>query len=349
MTFARGLISPRVTGGDTYRKFDGSDAHDGGSSRCIEMEIRLAGPDARVFAEPQHVFGTVFLLDVNYTLKRDNARFSKNFCFWSNLKAVIDEDQLDLQSAALELGVHYQTAYRWVRSGRLPAEVIDSRYIVSRAALAEAAAARFAPKAPAPPSKRRVERQANEILRCLHDGDEAGARSACTKLLNDGLDAIDLIEQVISPALREIGRSWHEGEIDIWVEHRASAIVERVLGDASPNPRGRRRGTAVVAAVAGDRHGLPTTMATLALRGANWNVHQLGADTPADTLLSFLDSNAADLVVVSNTNTAVVDRVDEVVEAIELRGVPVLKGAPGLTLRQLVADAAAVTAERRSA
>jgi len=262
---------------------------------------------------------------------------------------VISGDQIDLQTAALELGVHYQTAYRWVRSGRLPAELVDGRYMVSRHDLVEAATARFAPKAPAPPSQRRVDRQAGAILEALIEGDESGARAACNKLLDDGLDAIGLIEQVIAPALREIGRAWHDGEIDIWVEHRASAIVERVLGDASPNPRGRRRGTAVVAAVAGDRHGLPTTMATLALRGANWTVHQLGADTPSDTLMSFLESNPADLVVLSNTNTSVVDRVVEVAEAVESTGVPVLKGSPGSTLEQLVADAADATANRRSA
>jgi len=262
---------------------------------------------------------------------------------------VISDEKLDLQTAALELGVHYQTAYRWVRSGRLPAELVDGRYMVRRHDLAEAATARFAPKAPAPPSQRRVDRQADAILDALIEGDESSTRAACNKLLDDGLDAIGLIEQIIAPALREIGRAWHDGEIDIWVEHRASAIVERALGDASPNPRGRRRGTVVVAAVAGDRHGLPTTMATLALRGANWTVHQLGADTPTDTLLSFLESNPADLVVLSNTNTAVANRVAEAASAIESTGVPVLTGSPGSTLQQLVADAADVTSKRRSA
>ncbi|MGY9023882.1 MAG: helix-turn-helix domain-containing protein, partial [Candidatus Nanopelagicales bacterium] len=43
------------------------------------------------------------------------------------------DERLDLQSAADQLGVHYQTAYRWVRSGRLPAEMVDGRYLVSPA------------------------------------------------------------------------------------------------------------------------------------------------------------------------------------------------------------------------
>ena len=37
------------------------------------------------------------------------------------------ETMLELQAAANALGVHYQTAYRWVRSGRLAAELVVPR------------------------------------------------------------------------------------------------------------------------------------------------------------------------------------------------------------------------------
>ena len=38
---------------------------------------------------------------------------------------------MNLKQAAVELGVHYQTAYKWVRSGELPAVRIGTRYEVS--------------------------------------------------------------------------------------------------------------------------------------------------------------------------------------------------------------------------
>ncbi|MEM1332421.1 MAG: B12-binding domain-containing protein [Actinomycetota bacterium] len=251
---------------------------------------------------------------------------------------------VDLQTAAAELGVHYQTAYRWVRNGKLPARVVEGRYVVDAADLADFSADRSAPKAPEPPSDRRVERQATVVHDALMEGDEAKVKATCGRLTEDGLSAIDLIHRVISPSLIEIGRAWHDGEIDIWVEHRASAIVERTLADVVPNPRGRRRGTAAVAAVEGDRHGLPTTMATVALRGANWNVHHLGADTPSATIHSFLRATPVDLFVLSNTNPAVADRTAEAAEAIRSTGVAVLVGQPGATLDDLVEQAAATAA-----
>lgn len=42
---------------------------------------------------------------------------------------------MNLKEAAHELGVHYQTAYKWVRSGELPAVRLGSRYEVAPAAI----------------------------------------------------------------------------------------------------------------------------------------------------------------------------------------------------------------------
>jgi excisionase family DNA binding protein len=44
---------------------------------------------------------------------------------------------VDLQTAADDLGVHYQTAYRWVRSGRLGAELVRGRFLVSPTDIAD--------------------------------------------------------------------------------------------------------------------------------------------------------------------------------------------------------------------
>ena len=84
------------------------------------------------------------------------------------------DDQLDLQRAADELGVHYQTAYRWVRSGKLPAHVVCSRYVVERSALSKVQSARVAPRAPSPPSARRLAAAADRLHTALVAGDEPG-------------------------------------------------------------------------------------------------------------------------------------------------------------------------------
>lgn len=254
---------------------------------------------------------------------------------------------LDLRSAADELGVHYQTAYRWVRSGRLPARRVNGKYVVERSDLADLDRDRSTPQPVTTPSSARLDRSAARLEQLLVDGDEAMARMLVRRLADDGTPVIDLIQHVIVPPLQAIGEAWHRGELSIWVEHRSSAIVERMLGDIVPNPRGRRRGVAVVGAVTGDHHGLPTTMAAAVLRSDQWHVHHLGADVPVTEFVAACSESAADLAVLTVTNATLTDAATSAGEMIRTSGTETLVGAPGRRLDDLVELARDVAVARR--
>ncbi len=243
---------------------------------------------------------------------------------------------MDLQNAADTLGVHYQTAYRWVRSGRLPARLVAGQYRVGRADLERTDILRHKPIVPRPPGGKRLNHQVDRMYEALIEGDEAEARRICQRLAVDGTKAITIVETVIAPALRRIGQGWHDGHLPIWAEHRATMTVERVLAEISPNPRGRRRGVVAVAAVSGDHHSLPTSMATLALREANWHVHHLGADTPPDELLRFCSENSVDVAVLSVTNPATSELAHDTAERLRAAGIRSVVGGPGRTLEELL-------------
>jgi len=175
----------------------------------------------------------------------------------------------------------------------------------------------------------------------MHDalvaGDERAARTIVRTLLSEGTSIINVIQQVISPPLVRIGQAWRDGELTIWVEHRASAIIERILGEIAPNPRGRRRGTVVVASVTGDHHSLPTSMAAVTLRADNWNVEHLGADMPPDELVRFCAEHDVDVVVISSTNPDTAELAAAAAHRVEEAGTRCVLGSPGRTLDDLVA------------
>lgn len=255
---------------------------------------------------------------------------------------------MDLQRAADELGVHYQTAYRWVRSGKLRAHLVDGRYQVTRADLGALATHRATPQSPPAPTAKRITRAAERMHDALANGDEATVRSLAQDLLDEGASIIDVIQDVLVPPLVRIGADWHAGLLTIWVEHRASAIVERLLGGIVPNPRGRRRGTVMVAAVSGDLHSLPSSMAAVALRADNWWVEHLGANMPPDELVRFCAEHPVDVAVVSSTNPETAGLAAETAERLRASGVGVVLGGPGRTLHDLIAEtraAARATAE----
>ena len=243
---------------------------------------------------------------------------------------------IDLQSAADELGVHYQTAYRWVRNGKLRADLIGGRYVVTREELDAVDAERQRPSSPPAPRPKRIATSASRMHDALVGGDERTARSIVRTLLSEGTSITGVVQQVIAPPLVQIGQSWRDGELTIWVEHRASAIVERILGEIAPNPRGRRRGTVAVASVSGDHHSLPTSMAAVTLRADNWHVEHLGADMPPEELLRFCAEHDVDVAVISSTNPDAAELAEETAQRLDAAGTPCVLGAPGRTLDDLI-------------
>jgi len=245
-------------------------------------------------------------------------------------------DRVDLQTAADQLGVHYQTAYRWVRNGKLRADLVGGRYLITRAELEAVDAGRRAATAPPPPRPKRIATSASRMHEALVSGDERTARTIVRTLLSEGTSISGVLQEVIVPPLVRIGQAWRDGELTIWVEHRASAIVERILGEIAPNPRGRRRGTVVVASVSGDHHALATSMAAVTLRADNWHVEHLGADMPPGELLRFCAEHDIDVAVISSTNPGTAELAAETAQRLEEAGTPCVLGAPGRTLDDLV-------------
>src|SRR5690242_6706789 len=90
---------------------------------------------------------------------------------------------VDLRTAADRLGVHYQTAYRWVREGTLPAVKRGTTYDVDERSLARFQAARAEPSPP--PAKSHVrswDHQVDRLYPLLITGDELGARGVVDRL-----------------------------------------------------------------------------------------------------------------------------------------------------------------------
>jgi methanogenic corrinoid protein MtbC1 len=166
-------------------------------------------------------------------------------------------------------------------------------------------------------------------------GEERQARQLAGSLVDGGVSLTTVAGEVLAPALRLIGEEWQGGRLGVPGEHRASAIVERILGEHHPNPRGRRRGTAVVATAPGERHALPTTLAAVALREENWRVHHLGADLPAGELVEFCREQRVELAVLSVTTTRLRPAATRVATQLEDLHFRVLVGGPGRSLQDL--------------
>ena len=117
------------------------------------------------------------------------------------------EESLTLHQVAEELGVHYMTAYRYVRIGRLPSHRDGHRWLVRRADLAALI------DAPAAPSDTGGADWVERLARRLVGGDEAGAWMVIEAALVAGTSPIEILEEVLAPAMRSVGDDWAAGAL----------------------------------------------------------------------------------------------------------------------------------------
>jgi excisionase family DNA binding protein len=272
---------------------------------------------------------------------------------------------LTLAEAAQELGVHYMTVYRYVRTGRLPARQVGGEWQIEPADLA-----RLRARAPGPARGARARGAQGQDVRAegaparaslklwqeqfearIVAGDEPGSWALIEAVLAAGMKPDESLLELVAPAMRSIGTRWQRDELSIADEHRASAVSARLIARLGSRfgRRGVKRGTVVLAAPAGELHGLPVSIGANLLRWRGFNVVELGADTPPEALVEAVANEAGTgggplAVGIVNTLTGQQPSVESSVTEVHRAhpGVPVLLGGAAVVdaaqARRLGAD-----------
>jgi excisionase family DNA binding protein len=193
-------------------------------------------------------------------------------------------DDLGLRDAAERLGVHYMTAYRYVRLGLLPATKVAGEWRVNLADIEDLTQRQdSAPGA----GGLRWPRYRSQLRDRLLRGDEPGAWAVIEQALTSGGEPREVLLELLSPVLVQIGDEWETGGLEVADEHRASSVATRLIGRLGPSfaRRGRKRGAIVIGAAADDHHSIPSAILGDVLRGEGFEVIDLGADTPRESFL----------------------------------------------------------------
>lgn len=238
---------------------------------------------------------------------------------------------LTLQEAADLLGVHYMTAYRYVRLGQLDAVKVGGTWQVTPEALAEFREQRDDSQ----PARLKSVPWSDRLEARLLVGDAAGAWGVLETALAGGTSVAGVYLDVLSPALRSIGERWARGEIDIAIEHRASGIASRLIGRLGSRcvRRGRPRGSIVIGSPSGERHSIVVSILADLLRLEGWEVSDLGADTPPSSFV--LTAQSIDDLVAVGISVTHPDSLPATVETCSLLraaglSVPVLLGGQAI-------------------
>ncbi len=155
---------------------------------------------------------------------------------------------------------------------------------------------------PVPEHHSRIELpEAKDYTRAIVSGNSQLAGEITNREMSAGLSLVDLGVGIVQPAMYQVGNLWQSNKIGVAQEHMATAITQNILARAFmeaefEDPNGR---TAVLSCVPGNHHSLGLRMVSDALETAGWACEFLGADTPVEALVSFVDQKRPDLVALS--------------------------------------------------
>jgi excisionase family DNA binding protein len=147
-------------------------------------------------------------------------------------------------------------------------------------------------------------RKISEILldEALH-GERKRLMELLSYLLKHGIAMSTIGDEIIRPAMVEIGEMWISGKLKINEEHIAShALLEAIIRLSPELYRKPANGLTAVCACAEDEyHEIGLRILSYVLESQGWKVHYLGANTPFDTLRELFKVMKPDLLCLSYT------------------------------------------------
>lgn len=129
-----------------------------------------------------------------------------------------------------------------------------------------------------------------------------GNKVACLQIVDDLREQQIPIETIYAElfqrSLYKVGEYWEMNKISVATEHMATAITEQMMIRMQPDLFSTERigKKAVIACVANEHHQIGAKMIADIFEMNGWDGYFVGANTPADELLRFIENQHPDIV-----------------------------------------------------
>ena len=144
------------------------------------------------------------------------------------------------------------------------------------------------------------------------------AQDSTNAALAEKISIKDIIEQGLGKGMESIGERFDKAEIYLPQVVAASKTMEAAIKILEPHMTaggGALRGTVIMGTVEGDIHEIGKNVCCAMLRGAGYNVIDLGPDTTAQSFIDAAEENNATIVGGSALMTTTLEAQRELVEA----------------------------------
>lgn len=163
----------------------------------------------------------------------------------------------------------------------------------------------------------------NEISEFLQKGRAKNVKKLVEEALEQGIDPKEILNEGLLAGMMVIGGKFKRNEVfvpEVLVAARAMSagisILEPKLVEVGNEPIG----TAVIGTVKGDLHDIGKNLVVMMLKGAGFEIHDLGTDVDTDTFIEKAEELHADILCMSALLTTTMPNMKEVIDALNERG-----------------------------
>jgi len=163
----------------------------------------------------------------------------------------------------------------------------------------------------------------DEIAQSLIDLDGSKAEALTKTAIEDGVPAIEVLNQGLLPGMKVVGDRFRSGEFflpEIILAGRAMKAAMVHLKQAFQREGTTTRGTIAIGTVKDDIHDIGKNLVIMLLEGNGFEVIDLGVDVPAEQFCSYVRENEPDILGLSALLTTTVQRLREIIDALKTAG-----------------------------
>jgi len=147
---------------------------------------------------------------------------------------------------------------------------------------------------------------AASYLAALMAGDRTAALHLIQRALADGMPLNTIYQEVLQPALYEVGRLWACDQLSVANEHLVTAVTRRVMEvcatTITPPPAGPPQ--IIATGVGPELHDIGLRMVADGLELRGWNTLYLGGNVPMNAIVALAVQQRVALVAVSITTSS---------------------------------------------
>jgi 5-methyltetrahydrofolate--homocysteine methyltransferase len=180
----------------------------------------------------------------------------------------------------------------------------------------------------------------NNLTEAVKKGKRKDAEALVKQAVEQKLEAGTILDSLIA-AMDDIGRRFKANEIfvpEVLIAARAMKtameILEPVLVDAGIKPEYK----VVIGTVRGDLHDIGKNLVAMMLKGANFEVIDLGTDVTPEKFVEAARDNGANIICMSALLTTTMPAMKETVDCVKSSGLKTLTMIGGAPVTQEYAD-----------